>query len=200
MIGRRKAIIERLTRETNIRVDITLDGTGEYKIISPISFFDHMLETFARSSSFNLSINANGDLKVDQHHLIEDIGITLGNAISDALKDRKGIERAGFFVYPMDDAMAVVAVDLGGRPFLNYDCTFKRRYCGNLDTDTLEDFFYGLSIGMKANIVVKIPFGRSDHHKIEAIFKALGKALKQACMIDRMMKDKVPSNKGIIDY
>ncbi|MFT4304104.1 MAG: imidazoleglycerol-phosphate dehydratase HisB [Candidatus Woesearchaeota archaeon] len=192
----RKAKVFRKTKETEIEVTINLDGNGESNISSPIFFFNHMLETFARFASIDLIIKANGDLRVDQHHLVEDVGIVLGNAISNSLKNKIGIERAGFFVYPMDDALSIVAIDLGGRPYLQYDCSFKRRYCGNFDTDNLEDFLYGLSIGLKANIVTRIPFGRSDHHKIESLFKGLGKALKQACKKNNSKI--ILSNKGVI--
>jgi imidazoleglycerol-phosphate dehydratase len=143
-------------------------------------------------------MKAKGDLEVDQHHLVEDCGIVLGKAFKKALGDKKGINRTGYFVYPMDEALAIVAVDISGRPYLQFDVKFKRRFCGDLDTDLLEDFFQAFATGLEANIVVRMPYGRSDHHKIEAIFKALGKAMKMACSKDKRAIENIPSTKGKI--
>lgn len=191
--------IDRKTKETNIFLDLNIDGTGEYKIQTPIGFFTHMLESFAKHGLFDITARANGDLHVDQHHLVEDCGIVLGQAFKKALGDKKGINRAGYFVYPMDEALAVVAVDIGGRPFLQYESKFKRRFCGELDSDLLEDFFQGFTVNLGANVVVRMPYGRSDHHKIEAIFKAFAKAMKMACSTDIRAIENIPSTKGIIE-
>ena len=194
----RNAKITRKTRETAISVHLKLEGRGNASIDTGIGFFDHMIQAFAKNGLFDISIRAKGDLKVDQHHTIEDIGIALGQAFAQALGNKKGINRAGFFVYPMDEALAVVAVDLGGRPYLQFNASFKRRFCGDFDTDLLEDFFQAFASNAKANIVVRMPFGRSDHHKVEAIFKAFGKAMKMACSKDKRMLKDVPSTKGIL--
>jgi len=194
----RVANIKRETKETSINTSLNIDGDGKYEIITPIGLFTHMLNLFSKSSLIDLRMDVKGDLEVDQHHTIEDCGIVLGNAIKVALKEKKGINRAGYFIYPMDEALAVVAIDIGGRPFLQFDARFKRRFCGDLDTDLLEDFFYGFCTSLGANVVVKVISGRSDHHKIEAIFKAFGKAMKTACSLDPRMKGNIPSTKGII--
>jgi len=194
----RHAKIDRKTNETNISIELNIEGTGGYNIQTPIGFFTHMLESFTKHGIFDISVKADGDLHVDQHHLVEDCGIVLGQAFKKALGDKKGINRAGYFVYPMDEALAVVAIDIGGRPFLQYDAEFKRRFCGELDTDLLEDFFLGFAINLGANVVVRMPYGRSDHHKIEAIFKAFAKALKMACSVDPQAIENIPSTKGKI--
>ena len=194
----RSAELERNTNETQIKARIDLDGKGLHKIISPIGFFNHMLESFSKHGNFDLDFYAEGDLHVDQHHLIEDSGLVLGRIIHEALGNRKGINRTGFFVYPMDDALAVVAVDIGGRPYLQYSVKFKRRFLGDFDTDLLEDFFYGFSVQLKANLAVCMPYGRSDHHKMESIFKALGKAVHMAASLNPSRTD-IPSTKGIIN-
>jgi len=147
---------------------------------------------------FDLALIATADLHVDQHHLVEDVGIVLGQAFKQALGDKRGINRAGYFVYPMDEALAVVAIDIGGRPFLQFEAKFKRRFCGELDSDLLEDFFQGFASNLGANVVVRLPFGRSDHHKIEAIFKAFAKAMKMACSTDPRALENIPSTKGKI--
>ncbi|MBT4351340.1 imidazoleglycerol-phosphate dehydratase HisB [archaeon] len=193
----RKSRITRKTNETDIKIKLDVDGTGKSKINTPIGFFNHMLEAFSKHGLFDLEIDVKGDIEVDQHHTVEDIGIALGNAFLDALDDKKGINRSGYFVYPMDEALAVVAIDLSGRPYLQYDAEFKRRYCGELDTDLLHDFFEAFAVNLKANVVVRMPYGRSDHHKIEAIFKAFAKAMKMACEKDDRIKG-VLSTKGVI--
>ena len=155
-------------------------------------------ESFSKHGLFDLILKAEGDLVVDQHHLIEDCGIVLGKAFEEAIGDKKGINRAGYFVYPMDEALAVVAIDFSGRPFLQFDVTFKRQFCGQMDTDLLEDFFQAFATHLNANVVVRMPFGRSDHHKMEAIFKAMGKSLKMACSKDSRTPGTIPSTKGVI--
>jgi len=194
----RAAKIERKTKETQIEIELYLDGKGKYNIDTPIGFLTHMLELFSKNSRFDLTIKAKGDLEVDQHHTVEDVGIVLGQALKEALGDKKGINRAGYFLYPMDESLAAVAVDIGGRPYLQFQANLRRRFCGNLDTDLLEDFFYGFASSLGANIVVNVLSGRSDHHKIEAVFKALGRAMKMACSLDKNMLDEIPSTKGMI--
>jgi imidazoleglycerol-phosphate dehydratase len=195
----RTAIVERKTKETDITVELNIDGEGKSSVDTSIGFFNHMLQAFSKHGLFDLKIKAKGDLEVDQHHTVEDCGIVIGQAFKKALGDKKGINRAGYFVFPMDEALAVIAVDIAGRPYLQFDAEFKRRYCGELDTDLLEDFFNGFAVCIGANIAVRMPYGRSDHHKIEAVFKAFAKAMKMACSTDpRAIKD-IPSTKGMIE-
>ena len=195
----RKARIKRKTRETSVSITLTIDGKGEFGIETSIGFLDHMLESFSRHGLFDVKMKAGGDVEVDQHHLVEDCGIVLGQAFKKALGRKRGINRAGFFVYPMDEALAIVAVDLGGRPFLQYEAKFRRRFCGELDTDLLEDFFQGFASSLAANVVIRLPYGRSDHHKIEALFKAFGKAMNMACSKDPRLVEDIPSTKGMIE-
>jgi len=195
----RNAQMTRNTNETQIAIELNIDGRGRYDIQTPIGFLNHMLESFAKHGHFDIHMQAQGDLHVDQHHLVEDCGIVLGQAFSKALGDKRGINRAGYFVYPMDEALAVVAVDIGGRPYLQFDAKFRRRFCGELDTDLLEDFFHGFATNLRANIVVRMPYGRSDHHKIEAIFKAFARAMKMACSTDPRMIEDLPTTKGVIE-
>ena len=195
----RKSEISRKTRETDISIALNIDGAGKADIHTSIGFLDHMLESFAKHGLFDITLQANGDTHVDQHHLVEDTGIVLGQTFKKALGDKKGINRAGYFVYPMDEALAVVAIDIGGRPYLKFDATFNRRYCGELDTDLMADFFHGFAVNLAANVHVNMPYGRSDHHKIEAIFKAFAKAMKIACSTDPRAKEILPSTKGMID-
>ena len=194
----RIAKISRKTKETEIKVMINIDGKGKYKIKTPIEFFTHMLESFAKHGLFDIQLNVKGDLQVDQHHTIEDTGIVLGQAFSKALGDRKGINRAGYFIFPMDEALAIAAVDISGRPYLKFKGKMQRRFCGGFDTDLLEDFFYGFSAGLQANLAVKTEYGRSDHHKIEALFKAFAKAMKMACSKDKRALKEMPSTKGLV--
>jgi imidazoleglycerol-phosphate dehydratase len=196
----REARFERKTKETKISARLKLEGAGRARVATTVPFFDHMLESFARHGLFDLGLTARGDTRVDQHHLIEDCGLVLGRVFSLALGDRVGINRAGFFVFPMDEALAVVAVDLGGRPHLQFKADFRRRFCGALDTDLLEDFFQAFSVQLGANVVVRLPFGRSDHHKVEAAFKGLGKAMRAACSLDIREAAGLPSAKGVIDH
>ena len=194
----RTSTIKRKTKETDISITLNIDGKGKYDIKTPVGFFTHMLEAFTKHGLFNIALNAKGDLEVDQHHSIEDIGITLGQAFKRALGDKKGINRAGYFIYPMDESLAIAALDLSGRPYLKFNAKFRRRFCGEFDTDLLEDFFYGFSVGLGVNISLKIENGRSDHHKIEALFKAFAKSMKTACSKDKRAPKELPSTKGLI--
>lgn len=194
----RNARINRKTKETQIEAILNIDGKGKFKIETPIGFLTHMFESFSKHGLFDLELKANGDINVDQHHLIEDCGIVLGQIFNQALGNKKGINRAGYFVYPMDDSLAVVAIDIGGRPYSKFDAKFKRRFCGELDTDLLEEFFKAFSVNLGANVVVQMPFGKDDHHKIEAIFKAFAKSMKMACSKDPRAIEDIPSTKGTI--
>ncbi len=197
-IRTRRASVERLTKETQIRASLAIEGQGAYKISTGIRFFDHMLELFAKHGGFDLTIEAKGDLDVDQHHTVEDVGIALGQLFSKALGDRKGINRAGYFVHPMDETLAVVALDLGGRPALVYKDLVRVRLVGDLQTELVEDFFGGFVNHAGANLHVKVLYGRSNHHKIEAIFKCFARALRYACSTDEQLKDQLPSTKGLL--
>jgi imidazoleglycerol-phosphate dehydratase len=194
----RIAEINRETKETKIKLKVNVDGTGLCSVASVIGFLDHMLNTFAKHGLFDISGEIKGDIHVDQHHVIEDTGIALGQAFKNALANKKGIERAGFFIYPMDETLAMVAIDISGRPYLKMDAKFKRKKVGDINTDLIEDFLQGFAAALEATVHVKIYYGRSDHHKAEAIFKALGKALKQACEVDQRVKGEVPSTKGML--
>jgi imidazoleglycerol-phosphate dehydratase len=194
----RKASIERNTRETRISASLKLEGLGRYDISTGIRFFDHMLELFSKHGGFDLTIKADGDLDVDQHHTVEDVGIVLGELFAKALGDRKGINRAGYFVQTMDETLAVVALDLGGRPALVYKDRVKVRLVGDLQTELVHDFFDGFVNKAGANVHVKVLYGRSNHHKIEAIFKCFARAMKYACSKDARLKDQLPSTKGLL--
>jgi imidazoleglycerol-phosphate dehydratase len=194
----RKAAIRRDTKETRIAGALQIEGRGRYEISTGIRFFDHMLELFTRHGGFDLSLQAEGDLDVDQHHTVEDVGIVLGQLFSKALADRKGINRAGYFVLPMDETLAVVAVDLGGRPALVYKDLVKVRLVGDLQTELAEDFFQGFVTHAGANLHAKVLYGRSNHHKLEAVFKCFARAMKYACSKDARLKDQLPSTKGLL--
>ena len=194
----RKASIQRDTKETQIRGSLTLEGHGSYQISTGIRFFDHMLELFTKHSGFDLKLVAKGDLDVDQHHTVEDVGIVLGQLFAKALGDRRGINRAGYFVLPMDETLAVVAVDLGGRPALVYKDLVKTRLVGDLQTELVEDFFGGFVNHAGANLHAKVLYGRSNHHKIEAIFKCFARAMRYACSKDSRLKKQLPSTKGLL--
>ena len=194
----REAKIKRKTKETQIAVRITIDGSGSYKIATGIRLFDHMLELFARHGGFNLRVNAVGDLDVDQHHTVEDVGLVLGQAVLKALGNRRGINRAGYFVMPMDETLAVAAVDLGGRPHAVVELKLKTRRVGDLQTELVDDFFEGFAIGARANVHLKVLYGRSSHHKIEAVFKAFARALRVACAKDKRLARMLPSTKGLL--
>ena len=194
----RSGSIERITKETQIKGSLRIEGKGRYDIHTGVRFLDHMLELFARHGGFDLTIKAKGDLDVDQHHTVEDVGIVLGQLFGKALGDRKGINRAGYFVLPMDETLAVAAVDLGGRPALVYKDLVKVRLVGDLQTELCEDFFSGFTVHAGANLHAKILYGRSNHHKIEAIFKCFARAMKYACSKDARLKDQLPSTKGLL--
>ena len=194
----RAAAFDRRTTETQIKGRLTIDGQGRYDVRTGIRFFDHMLELFTRHGAFDLTLKARGDLDVDQHHTVEDVGITLGEAVLKALGDRKGINRAGYFVMPMDETLAVAAIDLGGRPHAVVDLQVKAAHVGDLQTELVHDFFEGFAIGARANVHVKVLYGRSSHHKIEAVFKAFGRALRVACAKDRRLAKMLPSTKGLL--
>jgi imidazoleglycerol-phosphate dehydratase len=194
----RRGRVERNTKETRIAGALTVEGRGRYEISTGIRFLDHMLELFAKHGGFDLQLRAAGDLDVDQHHTVEDVGIVLGQLFTKALGNRKGINRAGYFVLPMDETLAVVAVDLGGRPALVYKDRVKVRLVGDLQTELVEDFFGGFVNHAGANLHAKVLYGRSSHHKIEAIFKCFARALKYACSKDARLKDQLPSTKGLL--
>ncbi len=195
----RTGTVERKTAETEITITVGIDGRGDSSVDTPIGFLNHMLAAFAKHGLFDIALTARGDLEVDQHHLVEDIGICLGQEFDNALGDRKGINRAGYFVFPMDEALSVVAIDISGRPTLTYAAAFARRYIGELDSDLTYDFFKGFSDNLKASLAVRVLEGCNDHHKAEAIFKAFGKAMKMACSKDPRALDDIPSTKGVIE-
>ena len=194
----RSAEIERDTNETQIRASLNLDGHGLYKIATGIRFLDHMLELFAKHGGFDLVLQAKGDLDVDQHHTVEDVGIVLGQLVSKALGNRVGINRAGYFVMTMDETLAVAALDLSGRPVLVYKDRVKVVKVGDLQAELVEDFFQGFVNHAGANLHIKVLYGRSSHHKIEAIFKCFSRALRYACSMDERLQDQLPSTKGLL--
>jgi len=191
----RTAVINRTTKETDISVNLNLDGTGKSEISTGIGFFDHMLEGFSKHGFFDLACTVKGDLQVDGHHTVEDTGIVLGQAIAKAAGDKKGICRYGSFILPMDDALVLCAVDLCGRPYLNFDCSFPTERVGNLDTELVREFFYAVSYSAGMNLHLKMLDGCNTHHMIEAMFKAFAKALDQAVRMDERITD-VLSTKG----
>jgi len=194
----RKAVIDRQTTETRIRLGLHLDGSGRFDNCSGIRFLDHMLDLVARHGGFDLIVRAHGDLDVDQHHTVEDVGIALGQAVDQALGDRKGINRAGYFVMPMDETLAVAAIDFGGRPHAVIDPAVDTRLVGDLQAELVPDFFEGFAIGARANVHLKVLYGRSSHHKVEACFKAFGRALRVACSRDERLAEMLPSTKGLL--
>jgi imidazoleglycerol-phosphate dehydratase len=191
-------VIDRQTTETHIRLALTIEGRGRYEVATGIRFLDHMLELFARHGAFDLSVAATGDLEVDQHHTVEDLGIALGEAVSKALGDRRGINRAGYFLMPMDETLGLAAVDLGGRPHAAVDLKLRVTRVGDLQSELLHDFFEGFALGARANVHVKVLYGRSSHHHVEAVFKAFARALRVACSKDRQLARALPSTKGLI--
>ena len=194
----RVAKFDRQTTETQITGALTVDGHGRYNVRTGIRFFDHMLELFTRHGGFDLTLAATGDLDVDQHHTVEDVGIVLGEAVLKALGDRKGINRAGYFVMPMDETLAVAAIDLSGRPHAVVDLKVRVRMVGDLKTELVHDFFDGFASGARANVHVKVLYGRSSHHHIEAVFKAFARALRVACAKDARLARMLPSTKGLL--
>jgi imidazoleglycerol-phosphate dehydratase len=194
----RTASLERTTTETRIAIRLKIEGHGQYKISSGIRFFDHMLELFTRHGAFDLNLNCDGDLDVDQHHTVEDVGIALGEAFDRALGDKRGILRAGYFLMPMDETLAIAAVDLSGRAAFAVETKVRARLVGDLQTELVTDFFEGFARGARANVHVKTMYGRSNHHKIEAIFKAFARALRVACSRDKQLSGMLPSTKGLL--
>ena len=193
----RTGSLERTTNETRIAVRVDLDGTGRTEIATGLGFFDHMLELLLRNACVDAVIEAEGDLHVDEHHTVEDVGLVLGGALARALGERRGIRRYGFLL-PMDEALARIALDLGGRPFVVFDARFDRERVGELPTELVEDFVRALAGTLGANIHVKLEYGRNDHHRIEAIFKGLGRALRAAIEADPRLEDRIPSTKGML--
>jgi imidazoleglycerol-phosphate dehydratase len=194
----RTATIHRKTTETDIQLKLNLDGRGNYQVRTGIGFFDHMLELFARHGAFDLALDCTGDLHVDQHHTVEDVGIALGEAFDQALGDKKGLWRAGYFVMPMDETLGVVAIDFGGRAAAAIDTKVRTRLVGDLQSELVVDFFEAFARGARANVHAKILYGRSNHHKIEALFKAFARALRVACTRDRRLAKMLPSTKGLL--
>jgi imidazoleglycerol-phosphate dehydratase len=193
----RTATVERTTKETNIQVILELDGTGKGDIHTGIGFFDHMLEGFCRHGLFDLTVSCQGDLQVDSHHTIEDVGIVLGTAIKEALGDKKGIRRYGSCMLPMDETLAMCAIDLSGRPYLVYDAPFRGDMVGTMDTQMGREFFYAISYSAGMNLHLKVLYGENDHHMMEAMFKAFAKALDAAVQPDPRITD-VLSTKGTL--
>ncbi|MGP8269735.1 MAG: imidazoleglycerol-phosphate dehydratase HisB [Terracidiphilus sp.] len=194
----RTSIVERDTAETRIFIQLTIEGCGQYKISTGIRFFDHMLELLTRHGAFDLELKCDGDLDVDQHHTVEDVGIALGEAFDRALGDKRGILRAGYFLMPMDETLAIAAVDLSGRAAFAVETKVRTRLVGDLQTELVTDFFEGFARGARANVHVKTMYGRSNHHKIEAIFKAFARALRVACSKDKQLGEMLPSTKGLL--
>jgi imidazoleglycerol-phosphate dehydratase len=194
----RRALIDRRTTETQIRLSLTIEGRGRYRVKTGIRFLDHMLELVARHGGFDLDVQAAGDLDVDQHHTVEDLGIAFGEAVAKAIGDKRGINRAGYFVMPMDETLAVAAVDLSGRPHTAVDLKGAAARVGDLQTELVHDFFEGFASGARANVHLKVIYGRSSHHKVEAIFKAFARALRVACAKDRQLARMLPSTKGLL--
>ena len=194
----RRAAIDRRTRETQIAVNLDLDGKGKYDVKTGIRFLDHMLELIARHGVLNLKVCATGDLDVDQHHTVEDVGIALGEAVSKALKSRRGINRAGYYVMPMDETLGVAAIDLSGRVHAVVDLRLRVRKVGDLQAELVQDFFEGFAQGARANVHLKVLYGRSSHHQIEAVFKAFARALRVACSRDQQLGRSLPSTKGLL--
>jgi imidazoleglycerol-phosphate dehydratase len=194
----RRAAIQRTTKETEIRAVLVIEGRGRYEISTGIRFFDHMLELFAHHGGFDLQLEAKGDLDVDQHHTVEDVGIVLGQLFDKALGDKRGILRAGYFLMPMDETLGLAAVDFCGRTSTTVDTKVRARLVGDLQTELVHDFFEGFSRGARTSVHARVLYGRSSHHKIESLFKALARALRAACWRDRRMARLLPSTKGLL--
>ena len=194
----RKTSLRRKTKETDIKIELNIDGEGKSDVSTSIPFLDHLLNNFAKHGLFDLKIRAKGDIEIDQHHTVEDIGICLGQAFKEALGDKKGINRSGYFVFPLDEALSVVAVDISGRAFLNFDCKFKKEKIGDLDSDLIKEFFWGFVRHLEATLHIRALYGENEHHKAESIFKAFGKAMKMACSKEKRILKELPSTKGLI--
>jgi imidazoleglycerol-phosphate dehydratase len=194
----RTAAIHRKTSETEIRLKLNLDGRGKARVSTGIRFFDHMLDLVARHGAFDLLINARGDLDVDQHHTVEDVGIALGEAVKKALGDKKGILRAGYFLMPMDETLAAAAIDLSGRPHCVINAKINAVHVGDFQSELLEDFFLGFAQAAGANVHLRCLYGRSSHHQIEALFKCFARALRFAVSRDKRLRNVLPSTKGLL--
>ncbi len=194
----RRTTLNRNTNETKIHVALNVDGRGQYRISTGIRFFDHMLELFARHGGFDLDLRAKGDLDVDQHHTVEDVGIALGEAFEKALGHKRGILRAGYFLMPMDETLGLAAVDFGGRAAAVIETRVRTRLVGDLQSELVPDFFEGFARGARANVHARVMYGRSSHHKIESLFKAFARALRAACWRDRRLAGMLPSTKGLL--
>jgi imidazoleglycerol-phosphate dehydratase len=194
----RRAVIDRRTAETHVRIRLALDGRGRYHVATGIRFLDHMLELVARHGALDIVVDARGDLDVDQHHTVEDLGIALGQAVDKALGTRRGIQRAGYFVMPMDESLAVAAIDLSGRAHAAVDLRIRPARVGDLQSELVDDFFEGFAQGARANVHLKVLYGRSSHHQVEAIFKAFARALRVACAKDARLGRMLPSTKGLL--
>lgn len=195
---KRKSEINRKTNETDITISVNIDGTGKRSIDTPIGFLNHMLDLFSKHGLFDLNIKAKGDIYIDDHHTVEDIGIALGKTFTQALGDKRGINRYGFFILPMDEALATVAIDFAGRYSFQLNGDFNRKKVGDLSTELIYDFWNGFAQNAKANLNIKVENGRNDHHKIEAIFKAAARAIRMACEIDERSSLEIPSTKGVL--
>jgi len=194
----RRATINRQTTETQITGRLVLEGRGRYDITTGIGFFDHMLELVTKHGGFDLSLHISGDLTVDQHHTVEDAGIALGEAVALAVGNKRGINRAGYFVMPMDETLAVAAIDLSGRPYSVVDLKSPAAKVGDLQTELVQDFFEGFAMAARANVHIKVLYGRSSHHKVEASFKAFARALRAAVSKDKQLARLLPSTKGLL--
>jgi len=194
----RTATIHRKTNETDIHLKLNLDGRGNARIATGIRFFDHMLELVARHGAFDLQVQARGDLDVDQHHTVEDVGITFGEAVQKALGSKRGILRAGYFLMPMDETLAAAAIDLGGRPFCIVNAKISARHVGDFQVELVDDFFQGFAQAARANVHLRSLYGRSSHHQVEAMFKAFARALRFAVTRDKRLWQVLPSTKGLL--
>lgn len=194
----RKVILERKTNETNIEVSLNIDGRGIKKIETPVGFLNHMLDLFSKHGLFDLEIKASGDTYIDEHHTVEDIGIVLGDAFAKALGDKKGINRYGFFILPMDETLTTVAIDFAGRYSFRFECDFKREKVGDLSTELVKHFWDAFAQNAKVNLFIKVEYGENEHHKIEGIFKTVARAIRMACELDKRAFNQIPSTKGII--
>lgn len=192
----RRAIQERNTKETELNMIVEIDGSGQALVDTGIGFFNHILELFAFHSGFDLKVKARGDLEVDDHHTVEDLGILFGKCLKEALKDKRGIARYGSFRMPMDEALAIVDLDISGRPYLVFDAEFTREKVGEYSTEMTEEFFRAICDHSGITLHIHVPYGKNDHHKIEAVFKAFGRALKQAVRVEG---DAIPSSKGVLE-
>lgn len=193
---KRKAVINRKTNETNVNISLNIDGTGQREINTPVGFLSHMLDLFGKGGLFDLTVKATGDTWIDEHHTVEDIGIVLGEAFAKALGEKKSINRYGFFILPMDEALATVAIDFAGRYSFRFECQFIREKVGDLPTELIKHFWDAFAQNAKANLFIKVKYGENDHHKTEAIFKAMARAIRMACKIDKRTLNRIPSTKG----